>query len=165
VSIIQGHEDKMNKKPQAKTTRTSEGSQGSAPVTIEGLLEGSEQTNLTDAFDQFLYSTLSTMAKPEFLQNYASRQGDGSKNYLVKFAKIGNLHDIMTKIVRTYFPPGGDSSADMKLLLSTILTSLITALHGLVNPDFISRPKSKDWTFFLGQHRFRYTVEKGKAPR
>jgi hypothetical protein len=71
----------------------------------------------------------------------------------------------MTKIVKTYFPPGGNSSAAMKLLLSTILTTLSTALHGLVNPDFIGRLESKDRTFFLGQHGFGYTVEKGKAPR
>jgi hypothetical protein len=155
---------KRYKKPQAKVTRTSQGSQGSASATMEGRLEGPEQasatmegrlegpeqTDFTDTFDQFIYSALSTMAKPDFIQNYGSRQGEGSKSYLVKFAKIGNLHDIMAKIVSTYFPSRGNSSANMKLLLSTILTTLSMALHGLVNPDFIGRLVGKDRTFFLG---------------
>jgi hypothetical protein len=105
---------------------------------MEGQMTGQEQTEFTDTFDQFLYSALSTMAKPDFITNYASRQGEGMKNYLVKFAKSGNLHNIMTKIISNYFPSGSNSSAevkfaptDLKLLLSTILTTLSTALHGL----------------------------------
>jgi hypothetical protein len=153
----------MDKKPQAKTTRMSEGSQGS--VTAPDTMEGPGQIDSMEAFDnqdQFLHSTLSTMAQQEFIQNYASCQGEGSNNYSVKISKVGNLHVIMTKIVRNYFSSGGNSS-DMKLLLSTILMTLSTALHGLLNPDFISRLESKDRMFFLCQHGFRYRVGPGKA--
>jgi hypothetical protein len=191
-AIIQDHEDELNQKPPAKATVATEGSQASASINTGPSVEmedpgqpfgtlglaGTEPADpddpdnldntFADEYDQFLYRTIGQMARQDFIKNYASRQGDkGPKNYLIKTGKFGNLHDVMTMVTTKCFPSGDKDATEWKLLLSTILMTLSTALHGLLNPDFIGRVAVKDRKYFLGQHGYGFgkATAEGKAPR
>jgi hypothetical protein len=73
----------------------------------------------------------------------------------------------MTMVATKCFPSGDKDATEWKLLLSTILMTLSTALHGLLNPDFIDRVAVKDRKYFLGQHGYGFgkVTSEGKAPR
>jgi hypothetical protein len=157
-SIIQGHEDKLDKKPEAKTVTTPEGSHAS--VTGPDTAEKSEQIDLTetitfDSMDQILYNAISSMANADSIKNLTTRQGETSTLFQVKEKKYEQVHKIMTEIVKNPFSSAG-SITENKMNLSTLFLVLSNALPGLLHPDFLSQLTPANQKNFLGQHGYGY---------